>query len=41
MPVPLTLNLLFHLHHESEEQRPTPRAYAEVLAVAVDCGRTA
>jgi alkanesulfonate monooxygenase SsuD/methylene tetrahydromethanopterin reductase-like flavin-dependent oxidoreductase (luciferase family) len=26
----LTLNLLFHLHHETEAERPTPRGYAEV-----------
>lgn len=29
----ITLNLLFHLHHETEEERPTDRAYREVLAL--------
>lgn len=28
-----TLNLLFHLHHETEQERPTPRAYQELLAL--------
>jgi alkanesulfonate monooxygenase SsuD/methylene tetrahydromethanopterin reductase-like flavin-dependent oxidoreductase (luciferase family) len=28
-----TLNLLFHLHHETEAERPTPQAYDEVLAL--------
>jgi len=27
----LTLNLLFHLHHETEAERDTPRAYDEAL----------
>ena len=29
----LTLNLLFHLRHEAEAERPTTRAYAEALAL--------
>jgi len=28
-----TLNLLFHLHHETEAERPSPRAYEEVLSL--------
>jgi alkanesulfonate monooxygenase SsuD/methylene tetrahydromethanopterin reductase-like flavin-dependent oxidoreductase (luciferase family) len=28
-----TLNLLFHLHHETEAERPTPQAYEEVLSL--------
>jgi len=31
----LTLNLLFHLHHETEAERPTPRGYAEVPRLIV------
>jgi len=31
----LTLNLLFHLHHETEAERPTPRGYAEVSRLIV------
>lgn len=27
------LNLLFHLHHETEAERPTPQAYEEVLSL--------
>jgi alkanesulfonate monooxygenase SsuD/methylene tetrahydromethanopterin reductase-like flavin-dependent oxidoreductase (luciferase family) len=34
-----TLNLLFHLHHEHEEERPTARAYAEVLALVTEADR--
>jgi alkanesulfonate monooxygenase SsuD/methylene tetrahydromethanopterin reductase-like flavin-dependent oxidoreductase (luciferase family) len=40
----VALNLLFHMHHESEAVRDTPRAYAETMALirqadelAIDC----
>ncbi|HWE61398.1 MAG TPA: LLM class flavin-dependent oxidoreductase, partial [Chloroflexota bacterium] len=34
-----TLNLLFHLHHEHEDERTTARAYAEVLALVRQADR--
>src|SRR5271165_2453638 len=30
---PIALNLLFHLQHETEAERPTPQTYEEILAL--------